>query len=101
MPPHMGDAEGRGPGACGGEPAVLRTLLCPFYPSQSPCRGSLLMPTLQVRTLWLRGANALARSHTVEKLTVPQGHLPPQLPGKGGWAWEGPQHPGRKPEIHA
>ena len=65
------------------------------------CRGSLLMPTLQVRTLWLRGVNALARSHTVEKLTVPQGHLHPQLPGKGGWAWEGPQHPGRKPEIHA
>lgn len=65
------------------------------------CCGSLLMPTLQVRTLWLREVNALARSHTAEKLTLPQGHLLPQLPGKGGWVWEGPQDPGRKPEIHA
>ena len=64
------------------------------------CRGSLLMPTLQVRTLWLREVNALARSHTAEKLTVPQGHLLPQLPGKGEWAWEEARDPrvaARKP----
>lgn len=64
------------------------------------CHGSLLMPILQVRTLLLRGVNALARSHTAEKLTLPRGHLLPRLPGKGGWAWVGPQDPGRKPEIH-
>ena len=64
-------------------------------------RGSLLTPTLQLRPLRLREVNALARNHTAEKLTLPQGHLLPQLPGKGGWAWVGPQDPGRKPEIHA
>lgn len=45
---------------------------------------SLLMSTLQIRTLRLREVNELAESNTVKKLTPAEVRLLPKLPRWGG-----------------